>query len=172
MGSSMVSWRMSIGLFYNKAYGMIKSTYLGKIVFDFSYLFFVFKFKKTHVLFCNSLVKCIFSLERVTVVLLLLLLSGDVESNPGPNSQTEHSISILHCNIRSIRSKLEYILNNFCDYDLLCFTETHLDDSVTDEAVYLSLNFDVPYRKDRSCHGGGILVYINSCLIHKRRTDL
>ena len=36
----------------------------------------------------------------------------------------------------------------------------------------LSKYFDVSYRKDRSCHGGGILVYINSCLIHKRRTDL
>ena len=105
MGSSVVSWRMSIGLFYNKAYGMIKSTCLGKIIFDISYLFLVFKLKKTHVLFCNSLVKSFCSLERMAVVLLLLLLSGDVELNPGPNSQTELSISILHCNIRSIRTK-------------------------------------------------------------------
>ena len=44
--------------------------------------------------------------------------------------------------------------------------KTHLDKSVTDESVYLSKYFDVPYRKDRSCYGGGILVYIiNSHLL-------
>lgn len=88
--------RNPIGLLYNKAYGTIKSTCF--------LIFFFFFFCK-----CNSLVKWICSLERVTVVLLLLLLSGDVELNPGPNSQIENNISILHCHIRSI----DYILNIF-----------------------------------------------------------
>ena len=85
----------------------------------------------------------------------MLLLSGDVELNLGPNSQTEHSISSLQCNFRSICNKLDYIdyiLNIICDLDL--FSLPHLDNSVTDETVYLSKIFDVPYRKDRSCHGG------------------
>ncbi|MCG7882866.1 MAG: hypothetical protein JAY96_14895 [Candidatus Thiodiazotropha endolucinida] len=32
--------------------------------------------------------------------------------------------------------------------------------------------FDEPYRKDRSNHGGGVMIYLNSNLIHSRRTDL
>ena len=40
----------------------------------------------------------------------LLLLSGDVESNPGPQYNFNNCFSIMHQNIRSIRSKMEYIL--------------------------------------------------------------
>ena len=32
--------------------------------------------------------------------------------------------------------------------------------------------FDAPYRKDRNNRGGGLLVYINSELIHTRKRDL
>ena len=38
----------------------------------------------------------------------LLIISGDVEINPGPND-TPHYLSVLHSNIRSIRNKLDYI---------------------------------------------------------------
>jgi hypothetical protein len=42
-----------------------------------------------------------------------LLLSGDVEINPGPggtsNIANENILSIFHCNIRSLRNKLNYI---------------------------------------------------------------
>ena len=33
----------------------------------------------------------------------------------------------------------------------------------------LAESFDAPYRKDRSNHGGGLLVYINSEFIHTRK---
>ena len=36
----------------------------------------------------------------------------------------------------------------------------------------LSDSFDEPYRKDRTSHGGGILVYLNKDLVHSRITDL
>lgn len=157
MGSSAASRRMSIGLFYNKAYGMVRRMCLGKILFDFSYLFSFFKFTRNHFLACNSLVKSICNIETAILVWLLVLLSGDVELNPGPNTNSEHNISIMHCNIRSIRNKIEYVLNKFCDFDCLCFMETHLDNSLTDEKIYLTKNFEASYRKDRSSHGGGIL---------------
>ena len=63
-------------------------------------------------------------------------------------------------------------MNNFCDYNCLCFTETHLDNSVDNANILLTNDFSVPYRKDRTNHGGGILVYINNNLLHKRRPDL
>ena len=38
--------------------------------------------------------------------------------------------------------------------------------------IFLTTDFSAPYRKDRTNHGGGILVYINNNLMHKRRQDL
>ena len=39
----------------------------------------------------------------------ILLLARDTESNPSPAISSEHSLSIIHCNIRSIRTKMEFI---------------------------------------------------------------
>ena len=122
---------------------------------------------------CSSLVyNSINSLETA----VLVWLSGDVELNPGPNDTLrEHCVSILHCNMRSIRNKLEYIIDNFCDFNCLCFTETHLDDSVENvniSNISLTTDFATPYRKDRTNHGGDVLVYDNNNILHKRRPDL
>lgn len=100
----------------------------------------------------------------------LLILCGDIELNPGPQS-LGHSLSILHLNIRSIRTKLEYIKNQFLDFDILCFTETHLDDTVLSSDIHLAQSFDI-LRKDRNCHGGGILVYLNKNLAYERIAEL
>ena len=54
--------------------------------------------------------------------MLLILLAGDVPENPGPqfvNTGDVGCISALHRNIRSIRHKLEYIKDNFLDFDVL-----------------------------------------------------
>ena len=100
----------------------------------------------------------------------MLLQAGDIERNPGP-SEIPQDLAIAHLNIRSIRNKLDYIRDNFLDFDILCFSETHLDDLVPLELLKLE-NFDEPYRKDRTNHGGGVLMYLNSCFAHKRRPDL
>ena len=119
------------------------------------------------------LIECtVYRLLSASVVWLLLLVSGDIESNPGQVNLREHSVSVLHCNIRSIRNKLDYIIDNFYDFECLCFTETHLDNNIANADICLTKDFSIPYRKDRTNHGGGILVYINSNLLHKRRSDL
>ena len=49
------------------------------------------------------------NLHSVYVLASLLLISGDIESNPGPLNSSEAIqgvVSILHLNIRSIRHKL------------------------------------------------------------------
>ena len=102
---------------------------------------------------------------------MLFLLSGDIELNPGPDLN-DGSVSILHCNTRSIRNKLDYIRDNFLDFEILCFTETHLDFTVPADTILLSDCYDTPYRKDRTNHGGGILTYVSNQIIHKRRPDL
>ena len=173
MGSDVASWRLSIGLFYGKAYGIVSRSYTGKISFSFIYLMQFFqRLKKSFWLLSSTIYNSINNIETAILVWLLIILSGDVETNPGPDSYREHCVSILHCNIRSIRNKLEYIVENFCDFDCLCFTESHLDNSVDNSNILLTNEFSVPYRKDRTNHGGGILVYINNNLLHKRRPDL
>ncbi|MCG7879943.1 MAG: reverse transcriptase domain-containing protein [Candidatus Thiodiazotropha endolucinida] len=103
-----------------------------------------------------------------------MLQALDIEKNPGPaNSNSANAeLSILHLNIRSIRNKIDYIKDHFLDFDILCFTETHLDHQITNDTLLLSDTFNEPYRRDRTNHGGGLLVYINSQLNHSRRTDL
>ena len=82
---------------------------------------------------------------------ILLLICGDVEANPGPNFAS-YSTSILHLNIRSIRQKLEFIKENLLDYDILCFMESHLNENISTESLFLD-NFSVPFRKDRNNRG-------------------
>ncbi|MCN4145105.1 MAG: endonuclease/exonuclease/phosphatase family protein, partial [Thiohalomonas sp.] len=100
-----------------------------------------------------------------------MLEAGDVESNPGPRRLT-HDLSILHLNIRSIRNKLDYIKDNYLDFDILTFSETHLEANVLSESLVLSDNFSEPYRRDRNSHGGGVAIYLSKELIHCRRQDL
>ena len=107
------------------------------------------------------------------LMLLLLLTYGDIDRNPGPVNNFNYSdLSILHCNIRRLRHKLEYIRGSYVDYDILCFTETHLDMTVPDEFLHLSNSLDKLYRKDRTNHGGVICVYLSSSLLHQRVMEL
>ena len=52
------------------------------------------------------------------VIFLLLLQADDIETNRGP--ENAHELSILHLNIRSIRNKLDFILDNFSEFNI-CF---------------------------------------------------
>lgn len=64
---------------------------------------------------------------------ILLLLCGDIELNPGPS--IVNILNILHLNIRSIRHKLGHLNYFIHDFDILCFTETHLDPSVSNDNI-------------------------------------
>ena len=109
--------------------------------------------------------------HRKSRVLKVSKEAGDVERNPGPNT-INNSLSILHCNIRSIRNKLDYITENLLDFDILCFSESHLYANISTESLIMSSKYDIPYRKDRTNHGGGLLMYLSCELAHTRVTDL
>jgi hypothetical protein len=47
-------------------------------------------------------------------------------------------LSIFHGNIRSLRNKVDYISNIIEDYDIVFFTETHLDKLVLDKNIHFS----------------------------------
>ena len=44
--------------------------------------------------------------------------------------------------------------------------------AVSYESLLISNCYSKPYRKDRNMHGGGLSMYINTNLVHRRRPDL
>ena len=65
-----------------------------------------------------------------------------------------------------------YITDTFLDFDILCFTECHLDAKIKTESLITSSNCDIPYHKDRTKHGGGLLIYLSCGLAHIGIKDL
>lgn len=121
----------------------------------FHVLYIVFPFY-----FCNA--------KFSVILLLLLLVFMDIESNPGPNSG---ELSVFHLNVRSIRNKLDYIEDIAGEYDVLCLSESHLDDQVHTDDLLLQ-GFHSPFRLDRNFAGGGVIIYVNNLLKVDRLPNL
>ena len=67
---------------------------------------------------------------------------------------------IAHLNINSIRNKFDLLASNVSgNIDILMLSETKLDESFPTEQFRLK-DFAKPFRLDRSCNGGGILLYV------------
>lgn len=176
MGNDIVSWRAAVGLFYSKTRGVPIKYYFYPLKY-FINISFLLRIAVTRITnsCANVLTSSILNIHCGILVALLVIMSGDVELNPGPISKsttnTNDSLSILHLNIRGIRNKLNYIMAELLDFDVLCFTETHLDATVPDSDLLID-GFSSIYRKDRSCHSGGLLMYVSQILWSKRRDDL
>ena len=172
MGNSLEQWRASIGLFNSKC--VIKQRVMVKVsmAFIFYYMSCLLKWAACSCkLLSNVFNHIVCNLFFKIVLILLLLEAGDIEMNPGPDT-INSSLSFLHSNIRSIRNKFDYITENFLDFDILCFTESHLDANITTKSLIMSSKYDIPYRKDRTNHGGGLLMYLSCGLAHTRMIDL
>ena len=66
---------------------------------------------------------------------------------------------MAHININSLRNKFDMLTNSVTEYiDILMISETKLGN--TYPYAYHLKDFSNPYRLDRNCHGGGILVYV------------
>ena len=137
--------------------------------------------KKITILICPHVVnQTILSLaySYLSVISLLLLLCNDIHPNPGPlsnNSRCElRNISIVNMNVNSLRNKTELISTELGDHDIICITESRLNNTVSSSDITID-NFINPeaFRKDRlTDSGGGILIYIRNTLLGRRRLDL
>jgi hypothetical protein len=171
MANDVMSWRVAIGIFNSKIGCVVKSFRYASTPFAFISDVFIFLFMKLKFLSSNLksyMQSSILNLEFTFVIFLLVVLSGNVEINPGPSTDVQtSSLSILHVNIRSIRNKIEYIKDNYLDYDILCFTETHLSATINNELLKLD-GFSTMYRKDRTNHSSGLLIYTSNNIISSR----
>lgn len=105
------------------------------------------------------------------LVVLLLLLSGNVETNPGPDTpaqcltpadfKSRSDLEIIHINVRSLLSKLDMIKIwiNSTNGDVV-LSETWLKKSVHDKDIYIN-GYNV-YRTDHQRKGGEVAIYILS----------
>ena len=104
---------------------------------------------------CAVLVVSLFKIQsnnpNIDIVFLLfvlhiILICGNVEVNPGPESndmsntpsissaESCNSITICNLNIRSVRNKLDFLHNFSDEFDIITLTETYLDPSIEIES--------------------------------------
>ena len=103
---------------------------------------------------------------------LLLMLSGDVEMNPGPLSNCKEYFWICHWNLNSISThhysklfllKAYIILHKF---DIICLSETYLDSTTPKDDDKLQIPGYTLIRSDHPSNAkrGGVCIYYKSSL--------
>ncbi|MEW8186271.1 MAG: reverse transcriptase family protein, partial [Candidatus Thiodiazotropha endolucinida] len=130
----------------------------------------------------------------VTVLILwlfvLIILSGDVEINPGPNSvegdadssinsssssyqMLSNHLSIFHLNIQSLLPKLDLIKAEADAYDVLVFSESWLKPDIQDDTISIVIFCRLSERTGVNKRvGGGVVIYVRDTFLCKRRCDL
>ena len=122
---------------------------------------------KGYIANCYFLSVVLLSLSVLVVLWLAVLLqqSGDVHSNPGSSSVSSDTssvsaasilssidfakhLSFVHYNVQNVFQKLDVLFAELCDLDILAFSETWLNSSITNDDLLLQL-YHSPERKDR-----------------------
>ena len=106
--------------------------------------------------------------------------TGNRSANSSQNNQIRQnnntmqmtSMKLAHSNINSIRNKIDDIASELSDYEIICISETKLNDSILTSNLMLN-TYNTPIRKDRNHNdGGGLIIYIKNNIFFKRRDDL
>ena len=119
-------------------------------------------------------------IQRTSLALALIALSGDVEPNPGflslDDIKMTRGLKVAHLNIRSLRNKIDSLRLEGLDsktIDVLTLSETWLDDSIHDSEI--SLPGFICVRKDRvggKKGYGGVAIYVRAGLPFRIRNDI
>ena len=153
--------------FYNKDLGMIVFLYLHvnsiNIKGSFFNKFFIKCCTCPHVLmsFCPLLLLLLF------ISVILLMLSGDIETNPGPDPGYLSSFSFCHWNLNSItahnfiKMSLLQAYNTINRFDIICLSETYLDNSYhtdDDQLTFPGYNL-IRADNPNNIKRGGVCIY-------------
>ena len=133
------------------------------------------RYKYIHSQYVYFYTACIASyiIQIQWLLLKTVLFSGDVETNPGPDT-----LDFCSWNLNSITSydflrvSLIEAYNSVYKYDMIGITETHLDSTVDNDRLspdgYSFMRNDHPQNVKR----GGVGLYIKETLPSKERSDL
>ena len=171
MGNDIGMYRLSIGMFYIRAYSSLVKKM--RVFFGFGILNFMKVMIYLQNLICMFAQTCHFpfstNIQFTLILLLLLILDNDIHQNPGPE---EYEFSVFHLNARSVRNKLSYLEDIASESSIICVTESHLDGNILDIDIGIDGFSDKIFRKDRNSFGGGVLVYTSQGICVKERHDL
>ena len=129
-------------------------------------------FHSRYIYFYIACVACC-SLHVQWSVLRTILLSGDVETNPGPDT-----LDFCTWNLNSItahdflRVSLIEAYNLVYNYDLIGIVETHLDSTVDKDRLALDGYTFIKDNHPQNVKRGGVGLYIKDSLPSKNRSDL
>ena len=97
----------------------------------------------------------------------------DLEGLNNLKSNNKDNPFIGQLNINSLRFKIielkEIILKS--NFEILTVSETKLDDYFPDNMFKID-GYHPPFRRDRDCHGGGLMTFIRSDIPSVRREEL
>ena len=109
---------------------------------------------------------------------LLLILSGDIHTNPGPSIRKD--LNFFHWNLNSlcardgVKKQLIEVYDAIHKYDIIAVSESMLDSTIKNDNIFIAgFNKDI-YRSDHPSNTklGGVCLYYRDELPIKRRTDL
>jgi len=116
----------------------------------------------------------------------ILMLSGDVETNPGPDTRINNGIDVMYLNAQSLkavdkyRSKMQDFHNIIYSHmpHLVAVSETWFTEQVP-ESELINQDLYLPYRVDRifdkkakKSKGGGVLLLVDINIKSDRKKDL
>ena len=92
---------------------------------------------------------------------MLILLAGDIATNPGPPQYlTGYNIQCLYLNERSLINKTNELQTLAIDIDLLAITEIWLKPDNLDSEILSSNDFNICRRDRTNRTGGGVLLAV------------
>ena len=107
-------------------------------------------------------------------LLASFLLSGDIETNPGPAARMR-TIGVYCQNTCSLKNKLATLRSHAGElggYDVVALSETWLGPHVLDSELQLGFPEHVWFRRDRDGRGGGVACAVKAGLSIVHRPDL
>ena len=141
-------------------------------------LFYVSTYRKITSKFQNGTTVGSFFDTNISYFLLvafsLLIISCDIEINPGPKDN-KVNLSLISVNFNSVvvPGKLEELHHTVLQNEasVIGITETWLSSEINSNSLLLS-GYQDPERRDRDRHGGGVMVYVSNSISYKRHLDL
>ena len=114
------------------------------------------------------------------ILQILLISSGSVEINPGPDDNKQNILSFAMWNLDSLPardfSRVPVIesLQAVHNFDLFAICESSLTDIITNDKIFIHGFSPDPFRADKPlfAHSGGVCLFYKENTALKRRTDL